>query len=93
MRACFCFYFIGLNYKEDIHFVDHNFTADPYFNFTLKEQERRCFEIEIINDNITEQLNEEFTYTLGVHNNGSTTCQTARIKIEDNESKLINFCA
>ena len=80
--------FIGLNHKEDIDFISHNFTADPYFNFTLQQQERRCFEIEIINDNVTEDVYEYFYYTLGVYNDEPTTCRTARIRIEDNESKL-----
>ena len=79
----------GLRYKEDIAFADHNFTADPYFNFTLQQREIRCLEIKIIDDNVTEQVYKYFYYTLGVYNNVPINCYNYRIRIQDNDSKLI----
>jgi len=83
--------YTGLRYKEDIiAFADYNFTADPYFNFTLQERETRCFEIEIIDDNVTEQVFQFFSYTLGVYNDVPTNCTNWFIRVQDDDSKLID---
>ena len=94
LRKCTLVFFFaslkGARYKEDIAFENYNFTADPYFNFTLQPGEQRCLEIEIIDDNVTEQTYKYFHFTLGVYNNVPTNCQNGYIGIRDNDSKLIN---
>ena len=79
-------FFEGISYREDIDFSGHNFTADPYFNFTIQPGEERCFDITIIDDKIAESRYEKLHYDIGVYNN-STPLQrlTGRITIKDDE--------
>ena len=85
-------FFEGIPYREDIDFSEHNFTADPYFNFTIQPGEERCFEIAIIDDTIVESRYERMNYYIGLYSNSMPLQRlTGRIRIEDDEGmyKLI----
>ena len=56
----------------------------------MQPGEERYLEIDIIDDNVTEQTYKYFDFTLGVYNNVPTDCEYGRITIQDNESKLNN---
>ena len=54
-------YFYGNHYYSgdstramDILFPNHNFNVNPVYNFTMAPEEKRCFEITIVDDNIAE---------------------------------------
>lgn len=75
-------------------FPNHNFTADPYFNFTMQPGERRCFDIAIFNDNMAENKYEHLYYSIGVYTPIPFHSQRARIRIEDDEGKkIIALCS
>ena len=79
-------FFEGIPYREDIDFPDHNFTADPYFNFTIQPEEEHCFEITIIDDSITEDKYENIYYYIGLYNNSMPLQRLrGRIRIQDDE--------
>ena len=78
--------FEGIPYREDIGFPDHNFTADPYFNFTIQPGGEHCFEIAIIDDSIAENRYENIYYYIGLYNNSMQLRRlTGRIRIQDDE--------
>ena len=79
-------FFEGIPYRNDIDFPDHNFTADPYYNFTIQPGEERCFEIAIIDDSIIENTYENIYYYIGLYNNSMQLRRlTGRIRIQDDE--------
>ena len=80
--------FEGIRHRENIGFPNHNFTVDPYFNFTIQPGEERCFEI-MINDNVAEDRYENLYYYIGVYNkNMPYQRSSGRIRIEDDEGML-----
>ena len=68
-------------------FSNHNFTADPYFNFTMQPGERRCFDVAIIDDNIAESKYEYLNYAIGVYTTVPFLGQKGRIELRDDEGK------
>ena len=81
-------FFEGIPYREDIGFPNHNFTADPYFNFTIQPGAERCFEITIIDDSIVESRYEYLTYHIGLYTPAPSQRLTGSIRIQDDEGTL-----
>ena len=88
-HTCILLLFEGVSYKEDIVFPDHNFTADPYFNFTIQPGEERCFEIAIIDDSIVESRYEYLTYRIGLYTPTPSHRLSGQISIQDDEGICI----
>ena len=78
-------FFEGIPYREDISFPDHNFTAEPYFNFTIQPGEEHCFEITVIDDNIIEGRYEYLNYHIGLYTPMRSQRLSGRITIQDDE--------
>ena len=73
---------------EDYVFPNHNFTAEPFYNFTMFPGRARCFEIAIIDDNIAEYQYEWIHYSLGIYRPFPVSCFKGRIRIYDNDGEL-----
>ena len=76
-------------YGEDYNLSNHNFTAEPYYNFTMSPEETRCFEISIIDDNTVENDHERIYLYLGIFDPNENTCDYWYIYIYDNDGKYI----
>lgn len=81
----------GVTYQEDIEFLNYNFTADRYLNFTMQPREIFCFNITIIDDNIAEQKYEYLSFNLGVYNPEPLHLWYSSIRIQDNEGNVNDF--
>ena len=77
---------------EDYDFPNHNFTAEPYYNFTMSPGETRCFEISIIDDDIAEYRYERFYLYLGIYDPYENTCDYWYTHIYDNDGKSCKSC-
>ena len=74
----------------DILFPNHNFTVNPFYNFTMALRETRCFEITIIDDNIAEREHYfylDLGYYVGNDSDIRRYCGYRDIDIYDNDGK------
>ena len=90
------FFYGGYYYSSDstsamdILFPNHNFTVNPFYNFTMAPGETRCFEITIIDDNIAEirhYLILDLGYYVGNDSDTPRYCGSRYIDIYDNDGK------
>ena len=72
--------------EVDFHF--HNFTADPFFNFTLHPGITQCFEIMVVDDEVAELHYEYFRYKIGMFTPDQEDCDSGRLIIEDNDGMI-----
>ena len=90
-------YFYGhYNYRSDstsamdILFPNHNFTVNPFYNFTMAPGETQCFEIAIIDDNIAERehyLSLNLGYYVSDDSDRRRYCGYRDIYLYDNDGK------
>ena len=79
--------FAGIGHAGvDYYFPEHNFTDSKVYNFTMSPGERRCFEIEIIDNNVAEVDYKLVAFLVG-ESDPFDECGRVSILIEDDEGK------
>ena len=84
------YYNIDSTSAMDILFPNHNFTVNPFYNFTMAPGQTRCFEITIIDDNIAERehsLDLDLGYYVGNDSDRRWHCDNRYIYLYDNDGK------